>query len=302
MEKTRKTNKINHRGSDRMLNTTIVAGLCIFLLIILYPLVYVLSSSFSSGAAVTGGRVLLWPVDFSMEGYKVVFAYRNVWVGYANTIFYTVVGTVINLILTILCAYPLSRKNFQWRNFYMTVYMIPMFFGGGLIPTYLLMTSLHLTNTRWAILLSGALSIYNMVIMRTFFQNSIPGELLEAAKIDGVSDIGYLFRILLPLSKAIIAVISLYYAVGHWNSYFTALIYLRDTKMQPLQLILRDILNSARIDMEQIENMEEMAQRIGIADVMKYALVVVATVPILVAYPFVQKFFEKGVMIGSVKS
>ena len=138
--------------------------------------------------------------------------------------------------------------------------------------------------------------------MAAAFQNSIPGELLEAAKIDGVSDIGYLFRILLPLSKAIIAVISLYYAVGHWNSYFTALIYLRDTKMQPLQLILRDILNSARIDMEQIENMEEMAQRIGIADVMKYALVVVATVPILVAYPFVQKFFEKGVMIGSVKS
>lgn len=174
-------------------------------------------------------------------------------------------------------------------------------FSGGLIPTYILMTKLGLTNTRWAIIFSGTISIYNMIIMRTYFQNSIPADLLEAAKIDGITDIGYLVRIVIPLSKSIFAVIALYYAVAHWNSYFDALIYLRDRDLYPLQLILRGILNASKIDLTQIQDAELLAQMIGMSDVMKYAMIVIATVPILAAYPFVQRFFEKGVMIGSVK-
>ena len=296
-----KRNRIALCRSDRIMYVCVVILMLLLVGIILYPLIYVLSSSFSSGKAVTSGKVLLLPVDPSLAGYRTVFSYKAVWVGYANTLFYTFAGTGLNMILTILAAYPLSRRNFQGKKFYLVLFMIPMFFTGGLIPNYILMTKLHLTNTRWAIILSGSLNIYNMIIMRTFFQNSIPKDLLEAARIDGVSDIGYLFRIVLPLSKAILAVITLYYAVAHWNSYFDALIYLRDRSLQPLQLILRDILNSAKIDLTQIQDASLLAQMIGIADVMKYALIVVSTVPILVIYPFVQKFFQKGVLIGSVK-
>lgn len=287
--------------SDRVMNAVVMTVLTLLVIMILYPLIYVVSSSFSSGSAVTSGKVLLWPVDFSLTGYQIVFSYKAVWVGYANTIFYTVVGTVLNVVLTTLAAYPLSRRNLQGKRLYTVLFLIPMFFSGGLIPNYILMSGLHLTNTRWALVFSGAISIYNMVIMRTFFQNSIPGELLEAAKIDGITDIGYLFRIVLPLSKAIFAVITLYYAVAHWNSYFDALIYLRDRSLYPLQLVLRDILNASKIDLTQIQDAQLLAQMVGVSDVMKYALIVVSTVPILVAYPFVQKFFEKGVMIGSVK-
>ena len=288
-------------SEDRTLNTVFSILLLCFAVIILYPLIFVVSSSFSSGAAVTGGKVVLLPVEFSLLGYQIVFENKNVWIGYGNTIFYTVVSTVFSLILTVLAAYPLSRKNFFGRGIYMTLFMIPMFFTGGLIPNYILMTNLKLVNTRWAIILSGSLSVYNLVIMRTFFQNSVPGELLDASKIDGVTDAGYLVRILLPLSKAVLAVITLYYGVAQWNSYFNALIYLRDRKLQPLQLMLKDILSAASLDVSQIESGEQFAKMVGAADVMKYSLIVVSTVPILIAYPFVQKFFQKGVMIGSVK-
>lgn len=301
MKNDRTANKINRSKSDSFLNTGIVAVMLIFAVIIIYPLIYVLSSSFSSGQAVTGGKVLLWPVDFSIRGYELVFSHKLVWTGYYNTLIYTVAGTVLNLTLTILAAYPLSRKDFQGRPFFMTMFMIPMFFSGGLIPNYILMIKLGLTNSRWAVLLSGVINIYNLVIMRTFFQNSVPKELLEAAKVDGITDIGYLIRILLPLSKSVIAVITLYYAVAHWNSYFNALVYLRDRDYYPLQLVLRDLLNSVNIDLSQITDAQVLKGLIGAVDVMKYALVVVATVPILVTYPFVQKFFQKGVMIGSVK-
>lgn len=293
--------KIRRGGSDKLLNTFLLFFFVVFAVLILYPLIYVVSSSFSSGQAVTTGKVLLWPVDFSLTGYQLVFSHKTVWMGYLNTIIYTVTGTLLNLVLTVLTAYPLSRRNFQGKGIYMTLFMIPMFFSGGLIPNYILMTNLHLTNTRMAIILSGAINIYNMVIMRTFFQNSIPEELLEASKMDGITDIGYLFQILLPLSKAIIAVITLYYAVGHWNAYFNSLIYLRNRDLYPLQLILREILSASKIDMTQIQDVKALAKLIGAADVMKYSLIIVSTVPILIAYPFVQKFFEKGVMIGSVK-
>ena len=297
-------NRMNRLGTsteDKVLYTVVTVFMVLLLIIIIYPLIYVVSSSFSSGSAVTSGKVLLWPVEPTLTGYRLVFSYRRVWTGYKNTIIYTVAGTVLNIFLTTCAAYPLSRSNFQARKLFTTFFMITMFFSGGIIPSYILMTNLHFTNTRWAVLFTGAVSIYNMIIMRTFFQNSIPKELHEAAVIDGVDDIGYLVRVVMPLSKAIYAVITLYYAVAHWNSYFTAMMYLRNREYWPLQMILRDILNASRVDLSQIEDAELLAQLIGAADVMKFSLIIISAAPVMIAYPFVARFFEKGVMIGSVK-
>lgn len=297
----KKSNKIDLCLSDKIMNAVVYTLMFLLIVVILYPLIYVVSSSFSSGEAVSTGKVLLWPVDFSLQGYKAVFAYKQVWVGYRNTIFYTLVGTALNLVLTVMVAYPLSRKNLQFRGFYTTLFLITMFFSGGIIPSYILMTKLHLTNTKWSLIFSGSISVYNMIIMRTFFQNSIPNELLEAGKIDGITDIGYLFKVVIPLSKAIFAVITLYYAVGHWNSYFNAMLYLRDETLYPLQLVLRSILNVGKIDLSQITDAELIKQMRGLSDLMKYSLIIISSAPIIIAYPFVQRFFEKGVMIGSVK-
>lgn len=289
------------RQADFALNIFVVTFFVLLMIVIIYPLAFVVASSFSSGRAISMGLVTLWPREFTLVGYETVFDYKAVWTGYANTMYYTFVGTAINVIMTTLCAYPLSRKNLQGKSLYTILFMIPMFFGGGMIPNYILMSNLHLINTRWALLLPGAINIFNMIIMRTFLQNSIPDDLLEAAKMDGITDIGYLMKIILPLSKAIYAVITLYYAVGHWNSYFDALLYVRVKELQPLQLVLRSILNASNIDLTQLTNPEQLASLVGLADVMKYALMVVSSVPILIMYPFVQKFFEKGVMIGSIK-
>ncbi len=296
-----KTNKIKRGVSDAAFDGIMVVLIGIFLVLVLYPLIYIVSGSFSSGEAVTTGKVLLWPVEFSTKGYEIVFSYSAVWTGYLNTIFYTVFGTIISVVMTILAAYPMSRKNFQGRKLLTLIYMIPMFFGGGLIPTYILVSNLHLVNTRAILLIISAFGLTDMIIMRTFFQTSIPYELFESAKVDGISDVGYLLKIVLPLSKAVISVITLYSIVGHWNSFFLPMIYLRDREKYPLQLILREILNASNIDQSSITDPELLSQLVGQADVMKYALVVVAVVPMLVLYPFVQKFFEKGVMIGSVK-
>ena len=297
----KKSNKIALCREDRILSAVVNTVMVILLIIVLYPLIYVLSSSFSSGNAVSSGKVLLWPVEPSILGYRIVFSYRTVWTGYMNTIIYTVVGTAISIVLTVMAAYPLSRKGFQGRKFYTTIFMITMFFSGGMIPTYILMTKLGPNQTRWAVILSGALSVYNTIIMRTFFQNSIPQDLFDAARIDGINDFGYLFKIVMPLSKSVFSVILLYYAVAKWNSYFTAMLYLRERDMFPLQLILRDILSAAKISLADLQDAELLAAMKGASDVMKYSLIVVAALPVLVAYPFVQKYFEKGVMIGSVK-
>ena len=296
-----KKNKIDLCLSDKIMRAVVYTLMVLLIIIILYPLIYVVSSSFSSGEAVSTGKVLLWPVDFSLQGYKAVFAYKQVWMGYRNTIFYTLVGTALNLALTVMVAYPLSRKNLQFRGFYTAFFMFTMFFSGGIIPSYILMTKLGLTNTKWALIFSGSINVYNMIIMRTFFQNSIPNELLEAAKIDGITDIGFLFRVVIPLSKAIFAVITLYYAVAHWNSYFNAMLYLRDESLYPLQMVLRSILNVGKIDLSQITDAEIIKQMRGLSDLMKYSLIIISSAPIIIAYPFVQRFFEKGVMIGSVK-
>ena len=210
----RKT-RLRHSVSDNIFNGILLVILGFFLILVAYPLIFVVAASFSSGNAVTSGKVFLWPVNFTLTGYEIVFSNAAVWRGYANTVFYTLTGTALNLVLTIMVAYPLSRRTFQGRRFFSILYMIPMFVGGGMIPTYVLMSKLGLVNSRWIMILSGAVSIYNMVLMRTFFKNSIPDELLESAKIDGISDIGYLLKIVIPLSKAIISVIVLYYMVGH---------------------------------------------------------------------------------------
>lgn len=285
----KKKNQIQRRGSDALMYSIVYALLVFIGIVILYPLIYVVSCSFSSGTAVSSGQVLLWPVEFSLKGYETVFAYKTVWSGYKNTILITAVATVINVILTTLCAYPLSRKNMYGKKIFLVIFMIPMFFSGGIIPNYLLMSNLHLLNNRWSVILSGALSIYNMIIMKTFFENSIPTELLEAAKMDGITDIGYLWRIVIPLSKAIFSVIALYYAVGHWNSYFNAMLYLREKELWPLQMVLRDILNASKIDLTQITDPELLKGLKGLSDVLKYALIIVSSVPILLCRSILRK-------------
>ena len=288
---------------DRIMDTTINVIMFVLFLVVLYPLVYVVSSSFSSGDAVFNGKVILWPVDFSTYGYEIVLKFPKVWVGYKNTIINTVLGTVMNVFTTTLVAYPLSRKEFQGKGFYMFIFMFTMWFGGGLVPSYILMSDLGLVNNRMAVLLTGLVSISNMVVMRSFFRNSIPGDLHDAARVDGISDIGYLVKIVLPLSKAIFSVITLYYAVAHWNAYFSAMIYLRDPSMMTLQQVLKDLLAQANPSMDDVAGLsaEDIANMQYAADLMKYSLIVISSAPILCAYPFVQKYFERGVMIGSVK-
>ena len=287
--------------SDKTFNVILNIIIFIIMLIILYPLIMVISSSFSSGTAVTSGQVLLWPVDFSLTGYELVFQNNSVWNGYLNSIFYTVCCTTISVILTILTAYPLSRNNFQGKPLMNTLFLIPMFFGGGLIPTYINATNLGLVNSRWGMVAMAGLTMSHVVIMRTFFQSSIPTGLHEAAQIDGINDFQYLFQVILPLSKASLAVISLYNIVGNWNAYFGPMIYLRDRDLFPLQLVLREILASTKVDLSQFTDPAMIAKLSGAAEVMKFSLIVVATVPMLILYPFIQKFFEKGVMVGSLK-
>lgn len=297
----RSTNAIKDSREDKILYTAVNILLVCCILLVAYPLIYVVSSSFSSGTAVSTGRVILWPVDVSLEGYKTVFSHKLIGTAYRNTIFYTVVGTFINVSVTVICAYPLARNDFPMKRFFSVFFIIIMFFNGGMIPTYMVISDLHMINTVWAMLLPGAISVYNMILVRTFIKSSIPSALLEVSQIDGCSDIKYFVHILLPLSRPVIAVITLYYAVGHWNAYFNAMMYLNDQELYPLQIILRQILVANQINLNEMVDVEAMVAKQGLADVLKYALIVVSTAPILCVYPFIQRFFIKGVMIGSVK-
>lgn len=288
---------------DRIFTYVIYIFLILLTLSILYPLIYVLSASFSSPEAVTAGKVWLWPVHFSLLGYKTVFNYGEVWTGYANSIFYTVVGTAINVVLTILAAYPLSRGDFRGWKFFMFLLLFTMMFNGGMIPTYLLVKHLGMLNTRWALIIPNAMSVFNVIITRTYFKTSIPKELLESAQIDGCSDFRFVRSIVLPLSGPIIAVIALFYAVGHWNAYFNALIYLRDKDLYPLQLVLQNILVQNQVNPNVMSSIDaSMREKLtSLRELLKYSLIVIASVPVLAIYPFVQKHFVKGVMIGSLK-
>ncbi|MBQ9325085.1 MAG: carbohydrate ABC transporter permease [Clostridia bacterium] len=291
----------NYPVSDKIFTIIVIIILTLFFIAVLYPCVFVISASFSSGTAVQSGRVVLWPVDLSLEGYKTVFNTPTVWTGYRNSLIITICGTIINLVMTLTAAYCLSRHDLPGRNGIMLLFTFTMFFSGGLIPLYMQVQNLHMINTWWALMIPGAISVYNMIVARTFIINTIPRELLEASQIDGCSDLRYYLSIVIPLSKAIIAVLTLFYAVGHWNAYFNAMIYLNNRALYPLTLFLREILMSSNIDPATVSDPELQARLADMAAVIKYALIVVAVVPVLVIYPFVQKYFVTGVMIGSVK-
>lgn len=286
---------------DRMFYLISGLILTVIFLLILYPCIFVVSASFSSGTAVQSGKVVLWPVDISFVGYDTVFHNVNIWKGFMNSLLYTFFGTIINVALTMLAAYPLSRKDLVGRDKLMLFFTFTMFFNGGIITHYILVSKLGIIDTRWSMLLPGAMSIYNMIIARTFLQNSIPNELLEAAQLDGCTDIQYLFKVVLPLSKAVLAVLVLFYGVAHWNTYFNAMIYLRNRDLFPLTLFLKEILISGQIDPSTVSD-PELAEKVSqLAGVIKYSLIVVSMIPVMIIYPFVQKYFVKGVTIGAVK-
>jgi putative aldouronate transport system permease protein len=299
--------KINPKHKTRMpidekIYYTFVYIYLIFLTVaVAYPLIFIVSASFSSPNAVMTGKVILWPVEFSLEGYITVFKNPNVLIGYRNTIFYTVAGTFINIAMTLICAYPLARKKLPHRGLFSFLFAFTMLFSGGMIPNYLLMRDLKILNSIWVMIIPGAISVYNMIVTRTYLQGNIPDELLEATQIDGCNDFKFFFQFVLPLSKVIIAVITMYYAVGHWNAYFNAFIYLSNKKLYPLQIFLREILIQSKIEIDDIVDPEMAIAMQGLADLLKYSLIVVATAPILCVYPFAQKYFVKGVMFGSLK-
>lgn len=300
MQKTDR-NHIRPCVGDKTLTVSVILITALFALVVFIPLWNIVVSSFSDVNAVLGGRVSLWPVDFSLDGYKAVLSNKDVGTGYLNTLAYTVIGTIVNISVTMICAYPLTRRELPFRGLIMFLFTFTMFFGGGLIASYLNISNLHMINTFWVMILPGAMSVYNMVLARTFIQSSIPNDLMEAARIDGCSYTRYFFKIVLPLSPAILAVLALNYAVGHWNSYFSALIYLRDRSRFPLQLFLREILIANTIDDSLLVDPESNEIRQGLADVLKYALIVISTLPVLCFYPFAQRYFMQGIMIGSLK-
>jgi putative aldouronate transport system permease protein len=276
------------------------AMLGLFMLCILYPLYYMLIISISDGAAVQSGKVGLLPIGVNLKAYELIFQDSSILRAYANTILYTTVGTLVNMALTILCAYPLSRKGFYGRNVLMLVIAVTMFFGGGLIPLYLVVLSLGLLNSMWAIILPSAVSAWNMIIMRTFFQG-IPDSLFDAAHIDGANDPQILWRVVLPTSTTILATITMFYAVGHWNSFFSALIFLNEKKKFPVQIILRNIVIAGDMRDQSALMMDDGPFAMVVGQNVKYAVTMVVIAPILAIYPFVQKYFIKGVMIGSLK-
>lgn len=293
-----KAGKILH--SDLAFDIIVNAIGVVIVLIVLVPLIFVIAASFSDPDLVIRGEVLLWPKGFTTEAYTMVFENEDIWRGFVNSCFYTVAGTAISVVLTILAAYPLSRKNFQGRNIFMMLILFTMYFNGGMIPTYLLVRNLGMYNTVWALLIPAALSTYNLIVAKTFFESSIPTELYEAGTLDGCNNMQMLLRIVLPLSKAILAVLVLYYAVDIWNAYFDALIYIRDEDMHPLQIVLRNILLLGQTE-QMGTNDAGMAEKIKMAEAVKYSAIVVSSIPMLLIYPFVQKYFVKGVMIGAVK-
>ena len=292
--------RIRESLGDRIFIFFIYLFLAIVLLIVLYPLIYVVSSSFSSPSAVSSGRVWLWPVEFSLRGYEVAFSNPQIVTGYVNSLYYTIFGTLISVTLTVLLAYPLSRRTLFGRSTIMIFITFTMIFYGGLIPTYLVVKNLGMLNTRWALLIPQAIFAWQVIIARTFFQVNIPDELAEAAELDGCSDLRFLWSVVIPLSKPILAVLVLMYAVGQWNAYFDALLYLKSADLQPLQLVLRGILILNTTTSGSMEA-SVMVERQQMADLLKYSLIVVGSLPVLLIYPFAQRYFVRGMLIGSIK-
>ena len=291
--------------ADVIYDTIIFIILTFLFLIVAYPLYFVIISSVSDPIEVSAGKVTFTPVGFTLDGYKEVFKTKTVMRGFANSILYTLVGTGINLLVTIPTSYALSRPDFTLRRPITLFYIITMFVSGGMMPTYLIVKNTGLLDTMWALVLPGCLCVYNMIVARTFFKTTIPLELMEAAKLDGCGNTKFFLYVVLPLSGAITAILCLYYGVGHWNSYFSALIYIQDRSKWPLQLELRNILVlNTNIQTNRVMTEEELLEKKrldALMEMMKYSLIIISSIPVLVIYPFVQKHFVKGVMIGSVK-
>lgn len=290
---------------DKVFKAFVYVCLTIALGVVLYPLIYIISASISNPTAVNSGQMWLFPVDITFAGYNMIFQNSEIWRGYLNTLLYTTLGTFINLAVTIPAAYALSRRDFYGRGFFTGMFVLTMFFSGGLIPTYLVVRDLGLIDTIWAMVLPNAAAVWNIIIARVFFQMTIPKGLEEAAKIDGASNFKVFVKIILPLSAPIIAVMALFYGVGHWNGYFNALIYLSDRNLYPLQMVLREILVLNEMSSNNTEMTGEMAQalhsRQQLSAIVKYGVMIVSTLPIIIIYPFLQRYFVKGVMIGSLK-
>ncbi|MFD1464960.1 carbohydrate ABC transporter permease [Lapidilactobacillus mulanensis] len=288
--------------ADKAFDVANIVILIVFTLIVLYPIIFVVNASFSDPTKIFDTPLLLWPRGFSLDGYTEILKNKDILVGFKNAVIYTVLGTVVNIAVTTLGAYPLSRKGFEGKGFFTIFFTITMFFSGGLIPTYLVNQQLGIVNTLWVMILPGALSVYNMILMRTYFQQNIPSELIESAYVDGANDMQLLWKVVLPLSTPIIAVMAMFYGVGRWNDYFNAMIYLQDRSKFPLQLILREILVQGQFgDTSQALIGSASAQMMLLKLTLKYSVVVVSTLPVLLFYPVVQKYFEKGIMVGAIK-
>lgn len=299
-----KRNKIKYSAADRAFHIVNWTLLILSTLIVLFPLMNVVSCSFSDAYAVGSGRVYLFPVNFSLKAYQLLANEATLITGFLNTVFYTTAGTLLNIVLTVICAYPLSRHDMHGKNGFMMFFTLTMIFSGGMIPNYMLMKNLHLLNTRWVMILPGAMSVYNMIVARTFFMNTIPRELNEAAEIDGATDFQILRLVVLPLAKPVLAVLTLFYAQGHWNAYFDGFLYLTDQKLFNLQIVLRNLISNIASMMDGMDTSASIAagqQAALMQDVIKYAAIVFTSIPIILIYPFVQKYFVKGVMIGAVK-
>ena len=292
--------KVKEPLGDRVFNVVNYTVLCVILLAVLYPLYFVVIASFSNPDAVNAGKVIFWPVQPSLEGYARILSYTKLWVGYRNTIFYTVAGTAINVALTLTAGFALSRHKLPGMGIISALILFTMLFSGGLIPRYLLIKNMGMLNTAWAMLLPGAVSVWNLIITRTFFRYTIPEELYEAAFIDGASGVRSFLSVALPLSSAIVAVIVLWYGVEHWNAFFDAMIFLKDYDRMPLQIILRDILIATQAQ-DMADAGQSAFEQTRIAEYIKYGVIIVSTVPILAVYPFLQRYFVKGVMVGAIK-
>lgn len=293
---------IKRMAGEKVFDAINLVLVLIITIVLLYPLLFVLIASVSDPRKIYDTVLLIWPQGFNVESYKAIFENKDIWTGYLNTILYTLVGTFVNLLMTVLGAFPLSRNRFYGKNLFTFLFTFTMFFSGGLIPTYLVNQSLGILNSIWVIVLPGAISVFNLIIMRTYFQTQIPVELEESAFVDGCSDWRLLLKIVLPLSMPIIAVMILFYGVGHWNSYFDALIYMTDREKYPLQLFLREILiKNTMQDMLTVAVDDQYSQRMMAREGIKYAIVVASSLPLLILYPMLSKFFEKGILVGAIK-
>ena len=286
--------------SDRVILGVGYTLLGLFVLVIFVPLVYVVMASFMDPNVLNNQGISFRFQDWTLDAYRRVLENEMIWRGFGNSLFYSVAFALISVLVTLLAAYPMSKKEFVGRNFFNVIFIITMFFGGGLIPTFILINNLHLVNTVWAILLPGSFNVWNMILARTYYQ-SIPGELREASELDGASEVQHFFKIMLPVCKPIIAVLALWSFVGMWNSYFDAMIYLNDANLQPLQLVLRSILVQNTPQPGMIADLQSTAEMSKVAELLKYATIVVSSLPLLIMYPFFQKYFDSGIMAGSIK-